>query len=45
MTAIAIGYKIMSVKGFSRNYHSPAGGKMKCLQKGEINIFLYIVDS
>ncbi|EPC8418133.1 MULTISPECIES: hypothetical protein [Bacillus] len=34
MTAIAIGYKIMSVKGFYRNYHSPAGDKMKVFIKG-----------
>ncbi|MGD6892692.1 hypothetical protein [Bacillus mobilis] len=34
MTAIAIGYKIMSVKGFYRNYKSPAGDKVKVFIKG-----------
>ncbi|MFA2642334.1 MULTISPECIES: hypothetical protein [Bacillus] len=34
MTAIAIGYKIMSVKGFYRNYNLPAGDKMKVFIKG-----------
>ncbi|WP_264675608.1 hypothetical protein [Bacillus cereus] len=34
MTAFAIGYKIMSVNGFYRNYNFPVGDKVKVFIKG-----------
>ncbi|EEM21814.1 hypothetical protein bthur0001_30400 [Bacillus thuringiensis serovar tochigiensis BGSC 4Y1] len=34
MTAIAVGYKIMSVKGFFRKYKSTTGDKLKVFIKG-----------
>lgn len=38
LTAIAIGYKIMSIKGFSGKYNSPSGDKMKRWNK---HIFIH----